>query len=257
MSIQRVRSKWAKTEALHENTDIQPFIPDTRKFNRHSTEEMLDRFGMIYVKPVHGTFGRGVIRVEKRNRRHYPYWFQSGERKYRYRSFEDMYRKLLDVKRSKPYLVQQGIELLTYRGRRFDLRVMVQKNLQAQWKTTGLIGRLAHPRKIVTNYHSGGTPMRVEKLLAGQLPKREMKGFLSRIRKLGRDSATALEKKFPRLKEIGVDVAIDSQHKPWILEVNTLPDPYLFRKLPDKSVFRRIYRYAQAYGRFAKRRSRR
>ncbi|WP_338130749.1 YheC/YheD family protein [Cohnella ginsengisoli] len=147
---------------------------------------------------------------------------------------------------------QQGIELLKQDGRRFDFRVMVQMNPAGQWETTGIIGRLAHPRKIVTNYHAGGTPLPMETLMKTHLEKagRTSRGYRRELSKLGVDVALVLGKRFPGLKEIGIDVAVDTALKPWILEVNTLPDPYIFLRLPDRGVYRRIRKYAIAYGRF-------
>jgi glutathione synthase/RimK-type ligase-like ATP-grasp enzyme len=253
MSIQRIRSKWAKTDVLLADPALREYIPTTRSFLSSTVEQMLQDFGMIYVKPIYGTFGNGVIRVEKNIGTAEPFFFQSGERKYSFVTFNEMYRKLLVVKKSKAYIAQQGIHLLKYNGRRFDLRVMVQKNPESQWETTGMIGRLAHPKKIVTNYHAGGTPMPVNKLLKGSLTAEQLIYYQSRLKKLGVDIAKTLEKRFPRIKEIGVDVAIDHNHKPWVLEVNTLPDPFLFKKLPKRATFRRIYSYAVAYGRFTNR----
>jgi len=130
------------------------------------------------------------------------------------------------------------------------LRVMVQMNPRSRWESTGIIGRVAHPRKIVTNYHAGGTPMPFSRLLSGYLNAGQRNDYENRLRKLGVSVAEALNQRYPRLKEIGLDVAIDESLRPWILEVNTFPDPYIFRKLPDRSVFRKIYSYANAYGRF-------
>jgi hypothetical protein len=225
-------------------------VPVTRPFSKQALKEMLDRFGMVYVKPVNGTFGQGVIRVEKRAGNERSYEFQSGVQKYRCPSFENLYRTLKRAKQRKKYLIQQGIELLKYAKRRFDIRIMVQQNPDAVWETTGLIGRLAHPRKIVTNYHSGGTPMPIGKLLGVHLDRRRRKEYLARLTSLGTSVAAALQKKYPGLKEIGIDVAVDDRFVPWILEVNTKPDPFIFRKLPDRSVFRKVYRYAVLYGRF-------
>ncbi|MFC5403198.1 YheC/YheD family protein [Cohnella soli] len=250
MSIQRVRSKWAKTDVLLADADLRRHVPDTARFDRSSVEAYLQKHGMIYVKPVDGTFGRGVIRVENAETAVSPYRFQSGETKYAFATFDDMYNKLISVKKNKPYLVQQGIHLLKHGGRRFDLRVMVQKNPQSKWETTGMIGRLGHPRKIVTNYHAGGTPMPLDKLFSSHLTQTRRTAFENKLGKLGVDIAAALQKKYPRLKEIGVDVAVDTKLHPWVLEVNTLPDPFLFKKLPDRAVFRRMYAYAVAYGRF-------
>lgn len=250
MPIQRVRSKWAKTQALVANSMLQDSIPDTRAFNRANVEQMLEQYQMIYVKPVNGTFGKGVIRVKKTTGALRPYVFQSGRHIYTFSSFNDMYRKLLGVKKRKAYLSQQGIHLLKHEGRRFDLRLMVQKNPQSDWETTGIIGRLGDPRKIVTNYHSGGTPMPLEQLLSTHMSSEEITWYQKQLEHLGVDIAKTLEKRFPRIKEIGVDVAVDQDRKPWILEVNTLPDPFIFRKLPDRKIFRRMYSYAVSYGRF-------
>ncbi|QMV42198.1 YheC/YheD family protein [Cohnella cholangitidis] len=250
MSIQRVRSKKAKTDALLADPDLRNDVPDTRIFERATVAQMLEQYGMIYVKPVNGTFGNGVIRVEKQTEAAQPFFFQSGETKHSFVSFDEMYNELQLAKKNKPYLAQQGIHLLKHSGRRFDLRIMVQKNPRLQWETTGMIGRVAHPRKIVTNYHAGGTPMPVDLLLKNYLSAEEWKRYETRLRKQGVNIARALEKRFPRLKEIGIDIAIDQDMKPWILEVNTLPDPYLFKKLPNRAVFRTIYSYAVAYGRF-------
>jgi D-alanine-D-alanine ligase-like ATP-grasp enzyme len=54
---------------------------------------------------------------------------------------------------------------------------------------------------------------------------------------------------YPGMKEIGVDVALDRELRPWILEVNTRPDHCPFAVLQDQTMIRRIVHYGKQYGR--------
>ncbi|MCA0756388.1 YheC/YheD family protein [Paenibacillus sp. N4] len=254
MSIQRVKSKWAKTNIMLKSDYLRQHMPSTKLFNPANLKAMLEEHGMVYVKPVNGTFGRGVIRVEKTTSPDPGYRYQIETTVRTYPTFEQLYRQLSRLKRKRPYIVQKGIHLLRHRNRRFDIRVMIQKNPSKVWEATGIIGRLAHPAKIVTNYHSGGTPMALDRLMTDHATPSELAVFENKLKKLGISIAQVLQAKYPNIKEIGVDIAIDGKHHPWILEVNTNPDPFIFRKLPDKSVFRKVYRYAVAYGKYRRRR---
>ncbi|WP_219834686.1 YheC/YheD family protein [Paenibacillus sp. R14(2021)] len=247
MAIQRVKSKWAKTKVLLRAEPLRERIPLTKRWNITDLAHMLDTYAMVYVKPDQGTFGLGVVRVEKRSSDLYTY--QSGTLLQSFTSFEQMAASLRKRIGNRAYLIQQGIPLLTYEGLRFDIRVMVQMNPKNEWETTGIIGRVGHPKKIVTNYHSGGVPKSFNKLMGAYLTESQTRSYGAWLAELGTDVAKQLQTEYPRLKEIGIDIAIDQSFQPWILEVNTLPDPFIFRKLEDKKMFRRIYRYCLAYNR--------
>ena len=226
---------------------LREYIPQTEPFTLEALTSMLGQYGMVYVKPDTGTFGSGVIRVETAEG---GYTAQLGTQLYRYPSTGQLHEGLLQLKSKGRYVIQRGIELLRHRNRRFDVRVMVQQNPRGRWETTGIIGRLSHPKRIVTNYHSGGTPTPFQALASDHLDTDGQREYMRKLRVLGTTVAAQLATQYPRLREIGIDVAIDTALQPWILEVNTLPDPFIFKRLKVKSVFRKMYRYAQAYGRF-------
>ena len=247
MSIQRVKSKWTKTKVMLKSEYLRQYMPDTRLFSKSSLQAMLNQYGMVYFKPINGTFGNGVTRVEKVKSPSSGYRSQVGTVIRTYPTFEQLYQKLVWQKKNRRYIVQKGIHLLRHQNRRFDIRVMVQKNLRSEWEATGIIGRLAHPAKIVTNYHSGGTPMALDTLMSSHLSVTELDALKQHLNKLSVAIAAHLQTAYPSIKEIGVDIALDTDLHPWVLEVNTYPDPFIFRKLPDKSVFRKIYRYGVNY----------
>jgi len=250
MGSRYIGSKWKKTAVLLQTKEIASYVPNTKRLTRSSLETMLHEYGMVYVKPDVGTFGQGVMRVERKTGTSGElYRYQSGTKARDFARFDDLFRSLLQRTRGRSYLVQKGIQLLKHNGRRFDIRVMVQHDPHKNWETTALIGRVAAPRKVVTNYHSGGTPMPVETLLAPHLGRVNRHLLIQEMRTMGKQVAKRLQASFSGIREIGIDVGIDHTFRPWIFEVNTKPDPYIFRHLPDKRIVRKVIRYAKAYGR--------
>jgi glutathione synthase/RimK-type ligase-like ATP-grasp enzyme len=243
-----VSSKWAKTKALLRSQDLRLYVPVTKRFSRKNFRSMLEQYGMVYVKPIDGMYGDGVIRVEMDQDPSAGYRYQIQKVGHEVPTFDELYRELQRYTSRKGYLVQKGIHLLKHKRRRFDLRVMIQQSPSNRWETTGIIGRLAHPRNAVTNYHSGGTMVSFEELMSGHLSDSGITAFRKRLKQLGASIGRQLGSVYPGLKELGADIAIDKDFHPWVLEVNTKPHPYIFNKLKDKTMHRKVMRYFKAYG---------
>jgi hypothetical protein len=245
-----VFSKWVKTRVLLRDPRIRAYIPETKRLTAATLRRMLARYSMVYIKPIAGTYGNGVIRVEfHRNSKKCTYSFQLLKTKRMFRSFPSLFRSILRYKWKTSYLVQKGIPLLMHQGRRFDIRVMVQKNPKKQWETTGMIGRVAHPAKIVTNYHSGGKPTDIRTLLRPYVKNKGLPEYTNILAHVGTTAAAVLGRAYPGVNMVGADIGVDRGLKPWIIELNTNPDPYIFRHLKDKRIYRKVFRYARALGR--------
>lgn len=262
--IRRISNKLIKTRLLAGSQELKRHIPATKRMNNSVLHEMLQKYKMVYIKPCCGSLGQGVIRVEKmssaglnskggsdpaRRKKQLHYRYQAGTQVHKFSDYDTAYRAILKETLGKSYLVQKGIRLLGYDGRPFDIRVMVQRNPKRQWEATGVAGRVAHPRKVVTNGSQGGTIYPVEELLDTYTSIEGREDLITAIKEIGVKSANQLSTAYPGLQEIGVDIALDQRLKPWILEVNTAPDPCPFTKLKDRSMLDRIVRYGKTYGR--------
>lgn len=272
MKIQRVPSKWAKTKVILQNQSLSLYVPDTRKYDLDVLREMLALYTMVYIKPDRGSYGIGVMRAEQRSVALSPstaqldnamtpseeveqpedkimYILRFGKSAEIFFTPEEMHQAIVSRIQGRMYLIQKGIDLLRHQDRPFDLRVLTQKTPSGVWETTGLLGRVAAPQKIVTNYHNGGSILSVNKLLKEHMSHSDASLAIDQLKIMGVQIAQQLESSYPGIKEIGLDVAMDSHMDMWLLEVNTLPSIIVFKLFANKSIYRKIHRYAIAYGR--------
>jgi hypothetical protein len=235
-------NKLGKYRALLTNAELARHLPPTSLAKKENVCRMLEKYRAVYLKPSHGTGGFGIFKLSRRDN---GYHLQNGTRSRSFATLGGAYAAFVKAKGKKIYLVQKGIPLLRYQGRPFDLRIMVQRSPRRKWEVTGIVGRLARPHKIVTNYHNGGRPMPIRELLTPFIPKTEHIPYIDRLKALGVRISSHMSGIFPRFRAYGVDLGIDKELKPWIIEVNTLPDKYIFNALADKQMFRKIMRYAR------------
>jgi hypothetical protein len=233
------------SNSLLTNKELSGNVPETKLYSESMLKTMLNKYKMVYVKPNRGTGGKGIIRAEKLGPNSYKYQLNTSTRVFD--SFDSMSNSISKKTKSEKYVIQHGIHLLRHNNRLFDLRIMVQKNPKGKWETTGVIGRMGHLKKIVTNVCKGGSSKPIEVLLKDHIPN--ILEYKKRLESLGYRAAKQLNKTFPRIKELGLDIGIDRNLQPWILEANPQPAIYGFKTLKDKSIYQKICRYQKAYGR--------
>lgn len=233
--------KMIKHNQMSKHPVLRRYIPKTCWFTRRSLFYMLKSYSSVFIKPNHGTGGSGIIRVKKTSKGYKVRYNQMSK----YVRYNGLYKAIRSCQKpSQRYLVQQGLRLAKYHGRIFDIRVYMQK-LSAKWVISGMVARVAAPRRYVTNYHKGGHGKPLDKALAYLLKnkRRKVKARLNIIKKLSYMIAKTLNKRHSHIRELGIDFVIEKNGRIWILEANTRPGYMLFSHLPDRTMFRKIRKY--------------
>ncbi|WP_309122786.1 YheC/YheD family protein [Paenibacillus sp.] len=241
-----VVSKLTIHRILVKEPALQPYLPETASLSTRAVNDLLAANRNVFLKPSRASVGNGIIRISRADGATYAEVNRLGRTE----------RKRIDVRRiaalvkgkRRNYLVQQGIPLMKYRGRPVDFRVSIQRGADGNWQCTGMVGKVARKRAIVTNLHCGGTSMK-----AGELFREwgwNHAEVEARVAELGVRIATALERELPPIADLGLDIALDDQGHPWFIESNFRDLRITFRNAGDRQTwadtFHNPVRYAAA-----------
>lgn len=218
-------NKWQVHDALLNDPLIKNMLPHTVRYEKHAQiKDMLRLHPTVFIKPVNGSLGQGVIRLTKRDTGYdMQYTTLNGSITKRDLSFADIARQMARRRKQRPYIIQQGLPLVTARGRNVDFRALVQKNKFGRWSITSIVGRMAKETSIVSNSSRGGTIQTVTNTLQ-QVDPEQPKPTVKRLRQTALSVAEAFERQVTgHYAELGIDLAVDRRGKIWLLEINSKP----------------------------------
>ncbi|GAA3401683.1 YheC/YheD family protein [Paenibacillus hodogayensis] len=237
-----IANKWGMYQFLAKSSRIRPYLPDTRVYS--DTAMLLDvaqRYRLVYLKPINGTGGRGILRIEKQ---------RSGRLLVQGR---ELNRRIIAPKLVSPkqlpsvlsgwslkgrYLVQQGILNRLPDGRVHDYRLLIQKNGSGEWEVTGCAGRIGPRQSITSNLHGGGQAVSMAELLERRYGDPEKADAIRKdVYNLGYEVARAVEDHYGKLCELGIDIAVDPDGHPWLLELNPKPAREVFNRIGEKETY--------------------
>lgn len=242
-----IKSKWTKTKWLVQHANLSKHVPSTMLFNKHNLESMLSAYSTVYFKPTTGSGGARIIRIKKIA---HGYQTQYNADKENHPTLERLYVHLNRFSNRRSYLLQKGIRLARANGKPFDIRVMVQKTNSGKWKSTALFLKIGTGNKIVTNYNQGGKIGNFRSTLSGAgFDTASIHHIEAELKRMGISTGKHFDRYQKGFKELGLDVALDSRRKLWILEVNTRPQIYPIKTLKDRTLYQHVLSYAKQYGR--------
>ncbi len=215
-------------------TEIADLLPVTHSFGSAQTfKEMLQSFPLLYLKPVGGSLGQGIVRVERLDR-HYQVQVRYGEQNHakKFERARELFEYLRQFCGNKKYVLQQGIYLKEVDGGATDFRVHLHKDQFARWNIVAIGGKVAGNGSITTHVHSGGRVLPATEVLKVWYSE-EKEEILNRMQFYALQIAAYLDDHLQGvIGELGLDMGIDQDDRIWLFEVNSKPGKAIF-KIPS------------------------
>lgn len=244
-------NKYTLFEWISKSKKTKKYVPATKKLTTSSVlGGMLAQHETVYLKPVRGKAGKGIMRVTKltlRGRSIYQLTIQTVNRSkaLSFSNQELLWNRIKLEMGDEEYIVQQAISLASYKGRPFDLRVLVQKDGQGEWALSGIGARVAGKRSITTHVPRGGTIGEPRKLLIGTFGPQAADSMLNRAQVSALSIARQIEKSSGyTLGEMSLDLGVDTAGQMWFFEANSRPMKFDEPDIRKRSL-ERIVQYSQ------------
>ncbi|WP_276352900.1 YheC/YheD family protein [Cohnella caldifontis] len=240
-----LRNKWTIYHMLSSVPEFKGHLPATRLYESPSDAyDLLRKYGTVYIKPINGTGGRGILRIERLSGG--MLLIQGRDHSRNIISPRRIRRESLPAvlqswhRRGSRYIVQQGLQIKLPDGRVHDYRMLVQKTGSGEWEVTGCAGRVGPRHSVTSNLHGGGTAAPMETLLRQWASdEEEIAEIRNEAERFGLEVAKRLESTYGTLCELALDLAIDRDGRIWLLEVNHKPAREVFNQAGEREVYRR------------------
>lgn len=250
--FERFLNKWQAHQVLRQNPAVAPHLPETHLLKEgEQLLDLLERYPTAYIKPINGSLGKGIVRVEPAARRRLKLRYVSprtGRLRELLATPDDVDDWLDDDDREGQYIAQQGLALDLSGARPVDLRLLLQKDRSGCWGVTGMGARRAAVGRFTANLHTGGEGLPLDTVVTavGLEPTKvaEMAG------ELGLQIAGGLESFCGPLGELGIDFGLDRTGSLWLIEENARPGRALFSQIGPPDLAEATYRRPLQYVRF-------
>ncbi|MEF2968846.1 YheC/YheD family protein [Paenibacillus sp. M1] len=215
-------------DALGNDAAVAKYLPESHHFKSFlSLKTMCAKYPIVFLKPVRGSLGKGIIRISKMEGGNYQTLTAKvgGTQRQVYPSLAKLFSSLSGKMKTTRYQIQQGLTLIEINRRPVDFRALVQKNRTGKWNVTSIVARTAGSQHFVSNLARGGSLSTVKEAISrSSLPAGVKAKIPLRLRKAALEIAEGVDGRIPaHFGELGIDLALDSSGRIWLLEVNSKP----------------------------------
>jgi len=218
--------KWTLYQNLIRNEYMQDYLPDTVIYqSEKDLENMLAKYGQIYLKPTRGRKGRNVVRVRQKGEGYHISFFvdigsSKGLKQFDLSELDSVVKFATRMYRGNLFLVQQAIDLVTFDGKLVDLRAEMVRNSEGKVEIIAVSARVGGSQSPITT-HSSVVSLDYYLSIICKYPRNKIYATKNDIKEFLISTYRHVEAHHGMYGEIGIDFGIDRNGKLWFIECNS------------------------------------
>ena len=244
-------NKWEMYQYLSDNKELLPHLPKTVLYKRpKDVLNGLKRFGTVYVKPIYGLKGIGIMKmVAEPSRYSIQYRFKQKNKTIHLSTEKELLNYVKNHLKKNKYIIQEQIDSQLQKGHIIDFRIFLVKNQTGQWEDVGMIARKGSKGSIVSNLSNGGRSNKVIKLMATtfHISETQVLSIQEAMSSIAIKAAKEIDK-YENIYRHGVDIAIDRHQHISLIELNHRYPA--FKKSFPKDAVTKIYYSRLSYAKY-------
>jgi hypothetical protein len=239
-------NKWNVFRLCMQSSTSRYLLPHTIfQPSQNTVLEWIERTP-CYIKPIHGSKGKGIYYLEKIDHHYAITYTQIGEQvTNKYSTFEELFTNHFD-EGLQGYVIQEAIPLLANDQKKIDIRVHTNKDEHNNWHTSIIyihqedqVSILTHASYSADVYH-----------LDDYFSAKEAESIQNKLNAIVLSLSNHLDQHYKgQLGELAFDFGIDNEKKLWLFEINAKPGWFVFEGSTlfykeYKEICQYLYRYA-------------
>ncbi|WP_338473095.1 YheC/YheD family protein [Niallia sp. XMNu-256] len=216
--------KWRIYKRLKSSPELIKHLPDTQLYTKPSDILLfLEKYQSLYLKPLNSSRGQGIMKIEQLSKDRLLVHYLKGKKLIKtilnnQNEINYFFRQRV---KSKKYLIQQTINLISQNKSIIDFRIYLTKDSTKTWKYITVFSRKGRQKQIVSNVSKGGMAGDGLQILKDtlHLDDHELSEIEESIQSVALKAVKAIERSGVHFANTAIDIGIDNNKKIWIIEI--------------------------------------
>ncbi|WP_018662299.1 YheC/YheD family protein [Heyndrickxia acidiproducens] len=230
----RYLSKLEVHHCLKANSALSRYLPETFSYDKGRLRECLLSFKELYLKPENGSQGRGIIRLQlKDGKVSLQHHIGGSQSPALFSNAADAIEKTDQLIGRRPYIIQKAIPLMECEEKKLDFRFLVFKSNHNDWNLISAVARMSAAGNFVSNLAQGGSVLKPLPLLYRYFGTEKAALVWALMNELALEAAKEISTHTNgNIAELGLDIGVDQNGKPWFIEANLKPSKQIQQPSP-------------------------